>query len=85
MNCKLVACGVVASEVSGATDSRSSSSREEGRSKVLSGWFRSIGQISISGVNFTLNHLRGVIVSDTHLIDLRAGIGIKAQKRTRGR
>jgi hypothetical protein len=86
VHCKLVACGVHAGELSGAADGRSRSSCEEGGSKVPSGGLMSTGQINISGViniECRFNHVRGVIVAGTQLIDLRPGIGIKAQKLTR--
>jgi len=85
MCCKLVACGIVAGELSGAADGRSRSSCEEGRSKFPSGYFTSTEQNNLSGVNCRFNHLQGVIVSGTHLIDLRLGVGMKAQKLTQVR
>jgi len=88
MHCKLVACGVVAGEVSGAADGCSRGSSEKGRSKVPTGCFTSTGQMNISGVinmHCRINHVQGVIVSDNHLIDFRPWIGIKVQNLTRFR
>jgi len=87
MHCKLVACGVVAGELSGAADGRSRSSCEEGRSKVPSGCFTSTRQINVIGIikmNCKLSHVQDVIASEsgTHLIVLRPGIVMKAQKLT---
>ena len=84
MHCNLlVTCGIRVGEVSGAADGRSSSSCEEGGSKVPSGGFMSREQINISGainIDCRFNHAQDVVVSGT---DLRPAIGIKAQKLTR--